>query len=96
MKYCNGTNRGLESVQDKDELRTMLTDKNWSFTKEELDAIIHNEFFNDANPLDIELVDLVVTRTLLLKGIQPNDDLLQKEREKMISEVLRELLKLKK
>lgn len=96
MKYCDGTNRGLELVQDKDELRTMLADKNWSFTNEELDAIIHNEFFNDANPLDIELVDLVVTRTLLLKGIQPNDDLLQREREKMISEVLRELLKRKK
>lgn len=52
--------------------------------------------FKDANPLDIELVDLVVTRTLLLKGIQPNDDLLQKEREKMISDVLRELLKFNK
>ncbi len=96
MKYCDGTKRRLESVQDKDELRTMLTDKNWSFTAEELDAIIHNEFFNDANPLDIELVDLVITRALLLKGMQPNDDLLQKEREEMISEVLRELLKRKK
>ena len=74
----------------------MLADRNWSFTKEELDAIIRNEFFDDANPLDIELVDLVVTRTLLLKGIKPNDDLLQKEREKMISDVLRELLKFNK
>ena len=96
MKYCDGTNRNLKSVLEKGELRAMLADKSWSFTAEELDAIIHNEFFNDANPLDIELVDLVVTRTLLLKGIQPNDDLLQKEREKMISEVLRELLKFNK
>ena len=96
MKYCDGSSRGLASVQDKCELRTVLADRNWSFTKEELDAIIRNEFFDDANPLDIELVDLVVTRTLLLKGIQPNDDLLQKEREKMISDVLRELLKFNK
>lgn len=96
MKYCDGTKCNLESVLDKDELQAMLADKDWSFTAEELDAIIHNEFFNDANPLDIELVDLVITRVLLLKGMQPNDDLLQKEREKMISEVLRELLKRKK
>lgn len=96
MKYCDGSSRGLASVQDKGELRTVLADRNWSFTKEELDAIIRNEFFDDANPLDIELVDLVVTRTLLLKGIQPNDDLLQKEQEKMISDVLRELLKFNK
>ena len=96
MKYCDGSSRGLASVQDKGELQTVLADRNWSFTKEELDAIIRNEFFDDANPLDIELVDLVVTRTLLLKGIQPNDDLLQKEREKMISDVLRELLKFNK
>ena len=96
MKYCDGSSRGLASVHDKGELQTVLADRNWSFTKEELDAIIRNEFFDDANPLDIELVDLVVTRTLLLKGIQPNDDLLQKEREKMISDVLRELLKFNK
>lgn len=96
MEYCDGTKRNLELVLDKDELRTMLADKYWTFTAEELDVIIHNEFFNDANPLDIELVDLVITRVLLLKGMQPNDDLLQKEREKMISEVLRELLKFNK
>lgn len=45
MKYCDGSSRGLASVQDKGELRTVLADRNWSFTKEELDAIIRNEFF---------------------------------------------------
>ena len=96
MKYCDGTNRNLKSVLEKGELRAMLADKSWSFTAEELDAIIHNEFFNDANPLDIELVDLVITRALLLKGCSRMMTFCRRNGKKMISEVLRELLKFNK
>lgn len=88
----DGTNRELELVQRKEELKSMLVDPNWAFTADELDAIIHNEFFNDANPLDTQLVDLAVTRMLLLKGIQPSATILQNEREKIITAVLQELL----
>lgn len=93
MKYLNGKECTLEAVKDKAEMRGMLADSDWAFSKDELEALIHNEFFNDANPLDMELVDMVVTRMLLFEGIQPDADTLQKAREEMISGVLRKLLK---
>jgi len=57
---------------------------------------INNEFFNDGNPLDADLVDAVITRMLLLEGRTLDEAVLQQERERMIYGVLKKILRVKK
>ena len=46
--------------------------------------------------MDADLVDAVVARLLLLDSVELNLDTLQREREKMIYSVLKEIFKLEK
>lgn len=92
MRYTNsGKDIPLE-LQDKAALRAKIGDVDWIFTRAELKAIIHNEFFNDDNALDGGLVDAAVARLLLLDGIDLNAQTLQHERERMIAGVIREIM----
>ncbi|MBQ8618159.1 MAG: hypothetical protein IJ418_11730, partial [Clostridia bacterium] len=54
---------------------------------------IHREFFEDKNPLDAGIVDAAVARLLLLDGVELNANTLQRERERMIYGVLKEIFK---
>ena len=49
-------------------LREMLADSHWTFSIAELETIIQNEFFDDANALDAELVDAALARLLRMYG----------------------------
>ncbi len=80
-------------LQDKAALLNALTDTNRQFTRNELEAIIQNEFFNDENSLDSDLVNAAVSRIILLAGNTLNKDTLQQEREQMIHGVLKKILK---
>ena len=82
--------------QEKATLLEALKDKAHLFTKDELEAIINNEFFNDENSLDANLVDAAIARMILLEGADPNEATLQQARESMICNVLKKLLKPKK
>lgn len=95
MKYKGKEKRLAPSLTDKAAIREIIEDKEWEFTRAELQMIIHREFFEDENPLDMELIDAAVTRLLLLEGIEINADILQREREKMIHDVLKEVFKTK-
>lgn len=81
------------SNQDKASLLNALTDTDRPFTRDELESVIHIEFFNDENPLDSDLVDAAISRIMLLEGKVPNADTMQKEREQMIYRILKEILK---
>lgn len=76
---------------DKDTLREMLIDMSVSFTENELTVILQNEFFNDVNPMDADLVDAVVVRRLRMRGIVLDDEAVQQERKRMITEVFRQI-----
>lgn len=82
--------------QEKTALLNKLKDLTWAFTKDELEAVINNEFFNDENSLNTDLVDAAVSRLLLLEGIDLNEATLQQARENMISGVFKRILKPKK
>ncbi len=96
MKHARQEARSQESMIDKAALMEALADTDQLFTKGELEEIIHNEFFNDDNPLDTDLVDAAVTRMLLLEGITLDETVLQQERERMIYGVLRRILQPRK
>lgn len=83
-------------IEDKAELAQALADHGHSFSREELEGIIQNEFFNDDNPLDIDIVDAALARLMLLDGIPLNDETLQRQREEMIYGVFKKILKPRK
>ena len=93
MKHMRQGVRSQEGTIDKASLLKALADADHPFTKDELEAIINNEFFNDDNQLDTGLVDAAVMRMLLLDGIELNEATLQQERERMIYGVLKRILK---
>lgn len=80
-------------IEDKAALAQALADQGRSFNREELEDIIQNEFFNDDNPLDIDIVDAALARLMLLDGIPLNDETLQRQREEMIYGVFKKILK---
>ena len=83
-------------IEDKAALAQALADQGHSFSREELEKIIQNEFFNDDNPLDIDIVDAALARLMLLDGIPLNDETLQRQREEMIYGVFKKILKPRK
>ena len=83
-------------IEDKATLAQALADQRRSFNREELEDIIQNEFFNDDNPLDIDIVDAALARLMLLDGIPLNDESLQRQREEMIYGVFKKILKPRK
>ena len=83
-------------IEDKATLAQALADQRRSFNREELEDIIQNEFFNDDNPLDIDIVDAALARLMLLDGIPLNDETLQRQREEMIYGVFKKILKPRK
>ena len=83
-------------IEDKATLAQALADQGHSFNREELEEIIQNEFFNDDNPLDIDIVDAALARLMLLDGIPLNDETLQRQREEMIYGVFKKILKPRK
>jgi len=83
-------------IEDKAMLAQALADQAHSFSREELEEIIQNEFFNDDNPLDIDIVDATLARLMLLDGIPLNDETLQRQREEMIYGVFKKILKPRK
>lgn len=78
---------------DKKTLLQKLNNPNHVFSQAELDAIIHNEFFNETQPMDSDIVDAALTRRMQLNGIAFDDVSIQKERERMIYSVLKEIFK---
>ena len=78
---------------DKKALLQKLNDPVHAFSQAELDAIIHDEFFNDAQPMDSDIVDAALTRRMQLNGIAFDELSVQKERERMIYDVLKEIFK---
>ena len=93
MKQMRQGARSQKGKIDKASLLKALADTDHPLTKDELEAIIENEFFNDDNSLDIDLVDAAVMRMLLLEGVELNEATLQQERERMIYGVLKKILK---
>ena len=83
-------------MNDKKMLLQRLLDANESFTVGELDEIIHNEFFNSSQPMDSDIVDAALSRRMQLNGIVLDDLSVQKERERMIYEVLKEVFRVNK
>lgn len=81
------------STEDKTALRDALLDTGHAFTKDELARIIDNEFFNDANPLDDDLVEAAIARMLLLDGVTLDEGTMQRERERMIYGVLKKIVR---
>lgn len=96
MKHVRQEARSQESMIDKAALLEALADTDHPFTKNELEEIINNEFFNDDNPLDTDLVDAVVARMLLLEGTTLDEAVMQQGRERMIYGMLKKMLKPKK
>ena len=83
-------------IEDKAALAQTLADQAHPFSREKLEEIIQNEFFNDDNPLDIDIVDAVLARLMLLDGIPLNEESLQRQREEMIYGVFKKILKPRK
>lgn len=83
-------------IEDKAMLTQALADQTHLFSREELESIIQNEFFNDDNPLDTDIVDAALARLMLLDGIPLNDETLQRQREEMIYGVFKKILKPRK
>ena len=83
-------------IEDKAALAQALADQAHPFSREKLEEIIQNEFFNYDNPLDIDIVDAVLARLMLLDGIPLNEETLQRQREEMIYGVFKKILKPRK
>lgn len=96
MKYIGDKKQPAPELTDKAAIRAIMADTEWEFTRAELQEIIHREFFEDENPLDAGLVDAAIARLLILDGIDLNADTLQRERERMIYGILKEILHPKK
>lgn len=92
MQYCNERKCQITDVPDKTTLREMLGDYRWTFSIAELQAIIQNEFFNDENTLDAELVDAALVRLLRMYGKKVDKTGIQRERELLVCDLLRRLV----
>ena len=92
MQYWNGRKCQITDVPDKTTLRKMLGDYRWTLSIAELQAIIQNEFFNDENTLDAELVDAALVRLLRMYGKKVDKTGIQRERELLICDLLRRLV----
>lgn len=79
----------------KENLQAQLADMTNSFTQAELQAIIHGEFFDDRNSLNVEIVNAALMRLIRLKGLDPDDAMLQNERELLVYNVLKQILQKK-
>lgn len=90
MRY-NGKELQLD-LNDKLILRQQIADVDCLFDRAELHSIIRNEFFNDENKLDSGLVDAAIARLLLLDGIDLNAETLQRERERMIYRIIKDIV----
>lgn len=95
MKYTGDHKRPAPELTDKVAIRKIIPDMEWEFTRAELQEIIHREFFEDANPMDAGLVDAAIARLLILDGIELNADTLQRERERIVYGILKEILQMK-
>ena len=82
-------------MPDNIDLLKRLNDASLSFTEAELDAIIHDEFFK-AQSLDSDIIDAALTRRMQLNGIAFDEVSIQKERERMIYDILKEIFKAEK
>lgn len=80
-------------IEDKATLAQALADLGHLFSREYLEEIIQNEFFNVDNPLDIDIVDAALARLMLLDGMPLNEETLQRQREEMIYGVFKKVLK---
>lgn len=96
MKYTGDQKRPTPELTDKGAIREIVPDMEWEFSRTELQEIIHREFFEDENPMDACLVDAAIARLLILDGIEISADSLQRERERIICGVLKEILQTKK
>jgi len=95
MKYIGDERRPAPELTDKASIRKMIPDMKWEFSRAELQEIIHREFFDDENPLDAGLVDAAIARLLILDGIDLQADTLQRERERIVYGILKEILQTK-
>jgi hypothetical protein len=93
MRYVNKGNHSELKIIDRAALLQILGDTDRMFSKDELTDIISDQFFNDATPLDAELVDAALARMLLVDGIKLDETAIQRERERMIYGVLKRILK---
>lgn len=57
----------------KDQLKQALADKDMVFGIDELQGIIDDEFFDDANPMDADLIDAASRRLAMIKGISAEE-----------------------
>lgn len=96
MRYTGNEKRTAPPLTDKAAVRAIISDMEWEFSRSELSEIIRREFFDDQNALDAGLVDAAIARLLLLDGIDLDADTMQREREKIISSILKEIFKTNK
>lgn len=89
MRYKDEKWQMMADMPNRAILREMLADSHWTFSIAELEAIIQNEFFDDANALDAELVDAALTRLLCMYGKSTDEETMKREREALIRAVLR-------
>lgn len=57
----------------KADLKQTLEDEAKTFEPEALQRIIDSEFFDDTNPMDIELIDAASRRLAAIKGISAEE-----------------------
>ena len=69
-------------------LKSRLNDLNCVFDKNQLQTIISDEFLQDDQQLDIEIVDAALKRLLLLNGVEPTEAAILEERKRMIRRIL--------
>ena len=93
MRYTGKRNCSAQEISSQTELLKALEDTDREFSRDELTRIINNQFFNDELPLDVDVVDAAVVRMLLLDGVTLNEMTLQRERERMIYGILKNILK---
>ena len=93
MRYVNQGSHSELKIMDRAALLQILGDTDRMFSKDELTDIISDQFFNDATPLDVELVDAVLARMLLLDGVRLDEASMQHQRESIIYGVLKRILK---
>ena len=92
MRYKNKGKDFPLDLLGKSDLRKRIADTEWSFTRVELQSIIHNEFFNNENTLDGGLVDAAIARLLLLDGVELSAKALYREQERIICGVIQEII----
>ena len=59
--------------EEKAQLKKALADPTIHFSKEELQAIIDHEFFDDDNPMDTDLIGAASDRLAVFNGIDSEE-----------------------